>query len=67
MSDSDSACELCGHEPACGNASAAGHRLCHTDDHSCYHAWTVWDARPTDIPGIARVGNLFIPTDDQAP
>lgn len=40
------ACVLCGHTPACGSArNAEGGRLCHTDDHSCYHQWTVYGRR----------------------
>lgn len=46
-------CSLCGHTmtfPACGSASVYenGRRfdLCHADDHDCYHAWTVYGARP---------------------
>lgn len=42
----DTKCPLCGHEPACGYASADGCRLCHADDHSCYHRWTVYNDRP---------------------
>lgn len=40
-------CVLCGHDPACG-VSAVGpdQYTCHTDDHSCYHRWTVYGARP---------------------
>ena len=44
------ACGLCSCNPACGYATVTTddgtQRLCHTDDHSCYHAWTVWGIRP---------------------
>lgn len=46
-------CALCGHPPVsskCGQASVteAGVErfLCHADDHSCYHRWTVYGERP---------------------
>ncbi len=43
-------CGLCDHDPACGSASATrGEQqvdLCHEDDHSCYHRWTVYGDRP---------------------
>lgn len=46
-------CGLCGHDivfDACGDAnvtSIGGEKthLCHTDDHSCYVAWTVYQIR----------------------
>ena len=57
-------CGLCGHDPSCGYAVVSDARgdtfLCHADDHSCYHAWTVWDTRPTDVLGIARVGKVEV-------
>jgi len=43
-------CGLCGHHmtiETCGSASADGYYLCHADDHSCYHRWTVYKERPT--------------------
>jgi hypothetical protein len=53
-------CAMCGH-------SASDHRegwmggeaddqpLCHVDDHSCYHRWTVYGARPTvSVPPVRR-------------
>jgi len=47
---SATACILCPHDPACGYASITHDnredRLCHTDDHSCYHRWTVYGDRP---------------------
>lgn len=43
-------CGLCGHKPACGSASVTSGDtqvdLCHEDDHSCYHQWTVYGVRP---------------------
>ena len=44
-------CGLCGHDPACGYASVSREdgvqvRLCHNDNHSCYHLWTVYGRRP---------------------
>lgn len=48
-------CALCGHVMTldrCGSAGAHenGHviYLCHTDDHDCYHRWTVYRERPAD-------------------
>lgn len=46
-------CSLCGHAPSCGMASVwdgkgdehVRHDLCHDDDHSCYHLWTVYRMR----------------------
>lgn len=50
-------CGLCGHHPACGQASVGSAEgdvfLCHTDDHSCYHQWTVYDRRPCTYVVIA--------------
>lgn len=44
-------CGYCGHDPACGFAEDRGVRLCHTDDHSCYHRWTVYgERRPASVP-----------------
>jgi hypothetical protein len=37
-------CVLCG-QPALGFAMADGARLCHADERSCYHLWTVYRAR----------------------
>ena len=45
MDDNESMCGLCGHAPACGFAESDGVRLCHADDHSCYHRWTVYGER----------------------
>ena len=28
---------------------ADGQPLCHVDDHSCYHRWTVYGERPVDV------------------
>lgn len=63
------ACGLCGHEPACGSASVTqGVQevwLCHADDHSCYHQWTVYDARPYSyvvITGGAKGGKGVLVT-----
>lgn len=46
------ACALCGHNPACGRATAFdGPRvvlLCHADDHDCYERWTVHNIRPRE-------------------
>lgn len=43
-------CGLCGHHPVCGSASVTTPEgrvhLCHDDDHSCYHQWTVYKRRP---------------------
>lgn len=44
-------CGLCGHVmtmTSCGSAQANGVPLCHTDDHDCYHRWTVYGARPAE-------------------
>ena len=45
----EQACILCRHDPACGYASITHDnredRLCHEDDHSCYHLWTVYGMR----------------------
>lgn len=44
-------CGLCGHEMVlerCGYAAVGDVPLCHADDHSCYHAWTVNRTRPGD-------------------
>ncbi len=48
-------CALCSHVMTldrCGSAGAQenGHDidLCHTDDHDCYHRWTVYRERPTE-------------------
>lgn len=49
-------CFLCGHEPSCGSAAVydmyADRKLflCHADDHSCYHRWTVYGERPEPYP-----------------
>lgn len=50
-------CALCEHDPACGSASVQRDEeivyLCHEDDHSCYHEWTVYGRRTprrTDVP-----------------
>jgi hypothetical protein len=51
-------CGLCGHtmtQERCGYASADGVRLCHTDDHSCYHRWTVYGERPAAPEGVDAV------------
>lgn len=58
------ACILCGHDPACGLASItvgkkalSEGRLCHTDSHSCYHAWTVYGMRKLEgvnLDGLAE-------------
>jgi hypothetical protein len=35
-------------------------RLCHSDDHSCYHRWTVYGARPhTTMTGQRRTTTTF--------
>jgi hypothetical protein len=54
MCKQERVCALCGHVmalPRCGSAGAHenGHvvHLCHTDDHDCYHRWTVYRERPT--------------------
>ncbi len=51
-------CGLCGHQPACGSASVWNNDrqvfLCHADDHSCYHRWTVYKERPMERVIIAR-------------
>jgi len=47
-------CALCGHEMTLATCGSAGVfypdgeqlYLCHADDHDCYHAWTVYGARP---------------------
>lgn len=43
-------CGLCDHDPACGTAGVTDKdsytALCHADDHSCYHRWTVYKERP---------------------
>lgn len=55
---STDACHLCDHDPACGHArNADGGRLCHTDDHSCYHQWTVYGRRrdPADEFWMVRL------------
>ncbi len=54
-------CALCGHEPSCGFAMVNDLYLCHADDHSCYHAWTVWDVRPTEVDSIVQVGRVTKP------
>ncbi len=42
-------CGLCGHDPVCGSASVTTGEdtveLCHVDNHSCYHQWTVYGRR----------------------
>ena len=52
MSDRTGKCVLCGHDPSCGFASITHNGteswLCHEDDHSCYHAWTVWGVRDAE-------------------
>lgn len=43
-------CRLCG-EIALGDARGwFGERLCHDDERSCYHRWTVYNERPWDLP-----------------
>jgi hypothetical protein len=43
-------CGLCSHtapgDHSILGAQADGVDLCHSDDHSCYHRWTVMGARP---------------------
>jgi hypothetical protein len=49
--DGDERCGLCGHVrnlARCGHANADNVYLCHADDHSCYHRWTVYGERPQD-------------------
>jgi hypothetical protein len=49
-------CGLCGHAmilARCGSAGVYGPDgdyvpLCHADDHSCYHRWTVYRDRPAE-------------------
>lgn len=60
-------CGLCGHEitegldPKCGAAGVwrgkTWTRLCHADDHSCYHRWTVYGDRPANVPLSVPVTN----------
>lgn len=55
---SERRCSLCGHVitfARCGGGEAIGadgvhHYLCHADDHSCYHRWTVYGDRPEPAP-----------------
>jgi hypothetical protein len=52
----DRICALCGHNmmlDQCGYATITMAAvvdqeifLCHTDDHDCYHAWTIYGERP---------------------
>ena len=52
-------CALCGHEMTlerCGSAGAHNDdgspvHLCHTDDHDCYHRFTVYRQRPDTKSG----------------
>lgn len=57
MSGETRACALCGHDPACGMASATREgehvHLCHADEHSCYQCWTVYGERPERLAGTA--------------
>lgn len=45
-------CELCGHDNHLSTEYGSTYNssgkiyLCHTDDHSCYHRWTVHGERP---------------------
>jgi hypothetical protein len=54
-------CALCGHAMTlerCGSAAVSGGDgmlpLCHTDDHDCYRAWTVYGIRPDRLPLVER-------------
>lgn len=52
-------CGLCGHSPACGSAEGLDELvqrvpLCHADDHSCYHRWTVYKERPEGDGPVSR-------------
>lgn len=51
-------CALCGHTMTmarCGSASVPQGYLCHTDDHDCYRAWTVYGIRLANVTDRMRV------------
>jgi hypothetical protein len=53
-------CALCG-DVALGYAAADGKRLCHANERSCYHRWTVYGERPVaePSPGFRRMALAY--------
>lgn len=53
----DKTCALCGHRGFMGASVDENDlcmHLCHEDDHSCYHRWTVYGDRPNGEVDLCR-------------